>query len=382
MRVKVFCLHHWKSEYDAQSSEDAWGVDCSGGVFAIADGAGTTLFARQWATVLVEHGLSTPLLSNDPFELEWWLRAARQRFERQAPLRQDMSWNALQKAQGQGSYSTFASVRISQVDASSAQATLLAIGDSCILHASGETLHSFPLEQPAQFEQAPLCLPTLARVFSRTFHRCQAQVVTLAAGDTLLLATDAVAKWIVSAGAGRYTSAREAMQVVMELSQEDWPTFIETCRSNGAMADDDSTALLLKLSRDNEADGVPLGTTSIHSLEVRTQRKALLEQALAEQQREQLAIFYGDGSDLREEMPNLAAADIEDARTVADALQEVLAALRAALENEQARSVLEHTWLKHRDVLYKEPCAQHLCATLTRIGIETARADTLEMREG
>src|SRR5579859_411692 len=96
-------LRYWKSEHNEETCEDAYGENASQGLFAVADGAGTTLFSDVWAALLVQHFLQIPLLSNDPFEVEWWVRLVQEQFKQELPIAKNMPWNALQKAQDEGS---------------------------------------------------------------------------------------------------------------------------------------------------------------------------------------------------------------------------------------------------------------------------------------
>lgn len=374
MRAEVTKLRYWKSEHSENLCEDAYGEDAARGLFAVADGAGTTLFSALWAALLVKHCLRVPLMSGDPFEVEWWVRQAQEQFKLEQPDLEHMPWNVLQKAQAQGSHSTFASLRISSCDETQAVAELLAFGDSCIFvsHLAAEQPLSFPLEHEAEFLQSPVCLPSKAGLFNRYFHCCHARAVNLVPGDVMVLATDAVARWIVSAGNGHYKSVEDALHVVSEQTADTWEAFVERARASQEMVDDDSTALVITLLSDTTSSGVPLGQTTQHDTEVRVKRKQDFEQALNEQHKERQAIFYGDGSGLDVEDMRIAPAQIQQARAVADALQEVLAVLRQKLHSPEVATIMETVWRKHASLLYNEPCAENLRQTLTRLGVPLA----------
>src|SRR5947209_2055124 len=149
MLAQVTMLRHWKSEHNEETCEDACGENTAQGLFAVADGVGTTLFSDAWANFLVQHFLHVPLLSNDPFEVEWWVRLVQEQFKNEFSAGANMAWNAQQKAQSQGSYSTLATLRVSESDAIHAEVSLLAFGDSCVFVSkpSAEHIWSFPLEQ-------------------------------------------------------------------------------------------------------------------------------------------------------------------------------------------------------------------------------------------
>src|SRR5579872_2335622 len=98
MFAQITRLRYWKSEHDEQTCEDAYGEDALHGLFAIADGVGTTLFSNIWSSILVERFLAAPLMSNDAFEVEWWVRQAQKQYQQDAPQAGKLDWNALQKA--------------------------------------------------------------------------------------------------------------------------------------------------------------------------------------------------------------------------------------------------------------------------------------------
>ncbi len=381
MLAQVTKLRYWKSEHDEQTCEDAYGEDTANGLFAVADGAGTTLFSNIWARVLIEHFLSTPLMSNNPFEIEWWVRLAQEQFKQEAPGLENMAWNALQKAQNQGSHATLATLRVTNVETARAQAELLVFGDSCVIISKSRTeqVWSFPLGKPSDFDRAPICVPSKLSMFNRYFHRCLAAQVDLEPGDSVILATDAVAKWIISAGGGCYQDQRSAFQAVVAQTPDSWPIFITECRTRKEMVDDDSMALIITLTDDTLKDGLSPGATTEHSKSVREQRKQNFAQALDAQNKELVAIYFGDGVDLDLEQVQLSDMQIQQARAVADALREVLAVLRQELNAPDVVDKMTIVWQKHAELLNDEPCAENLRRTLTRLGV---LAPTVEWHKG
>ena len=371
MLAQVTMLRHWKSEHTAETCEDAVGVNSAYGLFAVADGAGTTLFSGAWADFLVRHFLTIPLMVADPFEVEWWVRLAQGQFKQDLPAQTDLAWNAQQKVQNQGSYSTLATLRFSAQNATRVRAELLAIGDSCIFvnRSSIEQPLSFPLQHAAEFEQAPICIPSKTGAFNRYFHQFQAMTLDLVPSDVVVLATDAVAKWIVSAGNGRYGGQGAALQEIVSQTAESWPAFIQTRRANQEMLDDDSTALVIALQLDTAGAGSDFGTTVEHSQQVRVQRKQDFGQAQADENKEHMAIYYGAGIDLQAEGVVLSPQEVAQVRAVADALREVLSLLRQVVNNPDMVPVMTAAWQKHAELLYREPCAATVRNTLARLGV-------------
>lgn len=371
MLVQVTRLHYWKSEHDEETCEDAYGENAVDGLFAVADGAGTTLFAQAWATFLVKHFLRVPLMSNDPFEVEWWVRLTQEQFKHEFPLHKDLAWNAQQKAQDQGSHSTLATLLVSMSGTTSAEANLLAFGDSCIIvnKPTAERLVLFPVQQPDDFEQPPICIPSKPGLFNRYFHQCHLLSIDLAASDVVVIASDAVSRWIMSAGAGRHNDQKSAFQEVSVQTAHSWPLFIQGCRVRKEMIDDDSTALVITLLSDASPDSMPLGSTTEHSEQVREKRKNDFMQALADNNKERVAIYFGDGRDLDLEGIQVSHEQIRQARRVADAQQDVLTVLRRVLNSPHVVAIMTPLWQKYADLLNDEFCAENLRRTLAGLGV-------------
>jgi hypothetical protein len=371
MFAQVTRLQYWKSEHDEQTCEDAYGQNIADGLFTVADGAGTTLFSNIWARILVQSYLTVPLMSDHPFEVEWWVRRAQEQYKREVPDPGKMAWNALQKAQNQGSHSTLATLRVSKNDASHAQAELLVFGDSCIFigQSGSQQVQSFPLETPSDFEQAPICVPSKLSLFNRYFHKCQVRHVGLEPGDVVVLATDAVSKWIISAANGRYTNARGAFQELIAQTSDTWATFVSACRNRGEMTDDDSTALILTLTANALTGTTPLGATTEHRRTIREDRKRELLNALDSNNKELMAIIYGDGTDPGLKEVPISQEQVHYARKVADALRDMLHVLRQEINGPDPAGKVGPFWQQYAHLLLEEPCAVNVRQTLARIGV-------------
>lgn len=376
MYAHVTRLQCWKSEHNDQTCEDAYGMNLAEGLLVVADGVGTTLFSNIWARHLVDHFLAAPLLSEDPFEVEWWLRVAQEQFQQSLPPLEGMPWNVKQKVQSEGSFSTLATLRMLTAagagETSSIKAKMLVFGDSCIfIHkAAAATVLSFPLAQVSDFDQPPISLPSKLSAFHRYFQRGSTHCINLQVGDRVLLATDAVARWIIDAENRVGESALSAFHAIAEQTAESWPGFVAACRTAGSMVDDDSTAILLSLST-HPVDGSEtiLGMTTAHRPEVRASRRDAFLQAVQEQNKELAAILFGDGQDLEQEGVFFENGQKQRARQVADALRDMLTVLRREINGPQAAQMILPTWRKYEPLLLEEPCAAAVRKTLTRLGI-------------
>jgi hypothetical protein len=382
MFAHVSNLRYWKSERaDITTCEDASRADTQRGLFCVADGAGTTLFSHIWADILVEQFVRDPLAGCDLFEMDWWIRQAQKRYRELAPPADNLHWNARQKALEQGAYATLVTVRFTHADEHTASAELLAVGDSCALiaHAGQETITSFPLQQPADFDRAPYCVPSLLKNLSRKTLYPRQTEVTLASGDCLILATDAVARWIINGGAsGQPERARLAFhEVASKQTDEEWRAFIDDCRANQSMVDDDATALIVRLQADGPQEA-QLGSGAQPQAETGAQRKSAFEQARAEDNKELIAILYGDGKMLQNAGLTLSKEEQEHARKVADAMRELLQAMREAVKAASFAAKIEPVWWQYADLLANEPCAETIRKTLNSQGVRLKPAVPLQ----
>lgn len=378
MFADVTSLRYWKSERaDITTCEDTLRSDAQHGLFCVADGAGSTLFSNIWADILVEQFAQDPLMSSDPFEMEWWIRQAQKRYRELAPPSDKLNWNARQKAVEQGAYSTLATARFTRSERKTATAELLVVGDSCVIvgNAQKQQITSFPLQHAQDFDRAPYCVPALPKNLNRYTLYAKTWEVTFAPGDIIILATDAVARWIIGGGAsGNESNSWNAFFEIAQKTERNWPEFIDACRADQSMIDDDSTAMIISL-REDGSETESLGLPAAPRQEIVAARKAEFERARHENNKELLAITYGDGSMLNNATIVLADAEKIKAREVADALREVLQAVRDALNMPNFTAKVEPVWWRYADLLMHEPCAETLRKNLAAQGVRLERPE-------
>lgn len=361
MRVHITQLEYWKSEHDASTNEDSLRFDVGKGLFAVADGVGSASFAKIWSGILVDRFVEEPLMSEHPFEVEWWARRAQEEYTQNKQTRPESVPDFAKEKAREGSRSTLATIRFTEADGASAKAMLLAVGDSDLIIARNGTkeIEAFPLDKASEFDARPIILPTRLIEFDRAFHRCQTKQVELHVGDTIILATDAVSKWILSR-----PIHREAFEQVASIRPgEEWADFIERRRKEDAIIDDDSTALVIKLT--DRPDDPDLGVTNTYSTQVIEERKAALDKYKDDP--EMLAICFGDGKwQARDGMPEDDA--IQNARLIADAIKEVRLALSSTVKTGKLSTAWK-TWDTHRSLLMGKPWAATLIKSLAVLGI-------------
>ena len=193
--IKAFCCP--KSGNSAEEYEDAWahrraGVP-SGVRVAVADGATESSFAKLWAVLLAESFVRSELAGAEFFER---LEPARRLWRRRLAGR-PLPWFATEKA-AQGAFAAFLGV---QIDAHQNRWTALAVGDCCLMQVDNvgkgmRVVKAFPLQKSSQFTMSPYLIGSRSNGELKD-ERIQITKGSLRDGDMLLLATDALAAWLL-----------------------------------------------------------------------------------------------------------------------------------------------------------------------------------------
>jgi hypothetical protein len=167
-----------KPDGTPESCEDAWGPEAADGDFerfrcAVADGASTSAFARDWARILVRDFIAEVALESS--QASWQAGIADS----------DGPWWLSHKV-AEGAHAAFLGLELS--DDGSWQA--IAWGDVCLFQLrSSQRILSFPLDSVADFPNQPLLLCSLGD--NPKPHQTEGNWEP---GDLFLVASDAVAR--------------------------------------------------------------------------------------------------------------------------------------------------------------------------------------------
>ena len=234
-----------------------------------------------------------------------------------------------------------------------------------ILRRETRAVECFPWSTPKEFGCATISLPSRQRSFDREFHRCLTKSIELFEGDLVVLLTDAVAVMVLEHR--RHSTVAEALEEIAAIdSQEAWASFIQERRAAHEIEDDDSTAIVLRLS--NNPEKTSLGCSAAPPAELINERREELNRARNEQRKDLAAIAYGDGHWLP---PGevIDPAEVENARAVATALNKVLQVLRRSINQPDCQARLTQGWLQHGPLLRDEPAAAILRRSLAGLGV-------------
>jgi protein phosphatase 2C-like protein len=184
-------------------------------LIAVADGATEAVYSRLWAKSLVEAaGPDWPELSDDGLGEQ--LKQVCKEFSPIEPGK-DVQWFVRNKYMDQGSQATLLVVTLTgSTDDDSFDARAVAVGDCCLIvfKENGEVL-SFPIHSSEQFGVNPVLLGNRIPRPTR-YERWSAKV---GCGDMILIATDAVSKWVLQClESGKSELLFESLLELLDLS--------------------------------------------------------------------------------------------------------------------------------------------------------------------
>ncbi len=192
LRVARFITH--KILEDCEDCQDAIRVNEERSRYAVADGATRAFFSKQWAELLVEHFCEMPNLPLNaenwkewlaPIQKEWYKRVE----ERVIAKNQFYLTNSLKTREPAAS--TFVGLEFNKT-IDKWQAVI--IGDSCLFHRSETEFRSYLIEKSEDFTDRPEAFASYAEAnrYNPAFIHGKSK-----SGDLFILATDALAKWIL-----------------------------------------------------------------------------------------------------------------------------------------------------------------------------------------
>ena len=213
---------------------------------ALCDGASESAFAREWARILTRAFVYSPLDLSDLHDasLGLWLGQGAMEWNRMVPWDR-IPWHGEAKTRA-GALATLLGMNISQTPEPSGAYTwqAMAVGDCCLFVVRENALAlSFPLDDAGQFNNTPSLIcsnPTNnGGLWSRVYqHRGECRP-----GDVILLASDALACWILQ----ERESGGRPWETLLSLELPQWDGWVQAQRSARAMRNDDTTLIAIKV---------------------------------------------------------------------------------------------------------------------------------------
>jgi hypothetical protein len=170
--------------------------------FAVADGATEAYESARWVEQLIGSFMSPDqagAASRPELErvsLSEWFRAMQERWQAAAPAAQDYIEELKIR---QGTLATFVGGEILGLETPAPFWRAAALGDSVLFHVRGGNLvDQFPRMRSSDFASSPAGISSLPGRLDRMSDQVQLQWGRLAPGDTIFVATDAFAKWMIT----------------------------------------------------------------------------------------------------------------------------------------------------------------------------------------
>jgi len=222
-----------KAGHTLDECEDACAANLEASRFAIADGASESSYAADLAQLLVAAYV------HNPGAWSRWLPEVRRQWQAQA-VGPDLPWYAEAKLQ-EGAFATLLGLAFANGTGSwQAQA----VGDSCLFQVRGGRLRrAFPVRCAAEFSNQPTLLgsrPVLLRQGRTVRGRCRGK---WREGDSMLLATDALAEWFMQ----EVEQGRHPWRALLALQNaDDFADWVARQRERRALRNDDVTLVCIR----------------------------------------------------------------------------------------------------------------------------------------
>ena len=243
LTANSFIIH--KEAETPDDCQDAYAQNDGKGRYAIADGVTRSFFPKEWATLLVEDFCESINLSSAKTDWKDWIGPIQQKWYEQIEEKVSErnlfyltnSFNSRESA-----VSTFIGIEFNK-DNSAWEAMI--VGDSCLFHKSNSGFESYLIEDSAHFTNHPEVFASFAKDdhSEPTFIHGNANP-----GDTFILATDALAKWILEhKEIGKLDAALDRLKAIE--TDEKFYQFVHEARHDEAirLVNDDVTLTLISV---------------------------------------------------------------------------------------------------------------------------------------
>jgi len=241
--LRWHAFHAHKRGNAPDEYEDAFAGDAAKARFAVADGATESSFAATWAKLLVEGFVGA---KRRPWCGLEWLGPARQRWAAEVDHR-PLPWFAEEKRE-QGAYATLLGIAFGGARRGRVWRAL-AVGDSCLIRVrAGKLERSFPLARSSDFGNLPVLLGSRGRAADTPLQGIRRARGKGWPGDRILLATDALAEWLLRRNESGQQPADDIDRLLAESAPQDaFAGWVEERRDRQGLRNDDVTLVVIDL---------------------------------------------------------------------------------------------------------------------------------------
>jgi hypothetical protein len=218
---------------------------------AVADGASTAFEAQSWVNLLVRRFLDDTAPPLEAAAFGDWLGVVQKEWDQRSASSQeaDTIYSIYDDDRAaEGTYGTFLGLELGGLDGDGRGSSwrALSIGDTVCFHVRGNTLvGQSPAMRADDFGRGPSLVHSSSEWLRSD---CAAIVVDsggpLLDGDVVLVATDAIAAWMVR----RHESGAPVWDLAAGLDATRFSELVAALRGSGEMVNDDVTLLVARLT--------------------------------------------------------------------------------------------------------------------------------------
>ncbi len=237
LRSVTYCVP--KAGNRDRENEDSAARCESQGRFAVSDGASAAMRAKDWSDLLVRSYCADPMPGTAIEAAVWAERvAAAMPISHQSGVPDYLADRMAAKP----SFATLCGLVLSPSPRKGGNQTweAVALGDSCLFHVRDDAcIQKFPISSHEDFDDNPPLLSTSSEQTASALRHLRTTSGVCAAGDTLLLCTDALAEWAL-----RESAVTEGVWAMLTtVDHRRFHLLIETLRDADAIENDDCTLL-------------------------------------------------------------------------------------------------------------------------------------------
>ena len=238
MKIEIEFSIKKKSE-ELQMNDDAYAINIKNGVFAIADGISQSPFSSIWSKKLVTKFVNKPFNISEinSNHIHNWLDDIQKEWMDQIQ-HEEAHELIIDMAKEKGGSTTF----LGGIFAPNQKILdVCAIGDSNIfILRKNKIIESFPITTVEEFTDQTLGVFSIKKPDSNlSFTTKKFELVK---GDSLILATDALAKWILNSS----NLGQKPWNKILK-NKNSIEKFIEELRATNKIDDDDTTCMILQI---------------------------------------------------------------------------------------------------------------------------------------
>ena len=229
-----------KGSEEAKINQDAFAISSDERIFTIADGVSGAPFSQIWSNKVVEKFIEKPFGSDlNEQKLKDWLEDIRKEWESEIDQRKS-SKMILHRAKEVGGSTTFLGMIIQEMKKKYQKLQLFGIGDTNMFLIRNKRIkYSFPVTSVESFTDQTIGLCSIDNASQKI---PELKEFNAKRGDIVILATDALAKWIFkSANLGQ-----SPWNKILK-NKNDIANFIDRLRDAKKIDDDDTTCIIIRI---------------------------------------------------------------------------------------------------------------------------------------